>query len=188
MISKYTTKYKPGVSFASPISTNSLSGVSTFSIKNFHTEGSILSGDTTSFIVPPDPTVIALKKPIVARPPEIPAPPVIQEVVVDVTDGNSIDAICINTSMSYGRLSSVSENNTFSEDVFNFGYSITLQNIGITLTRKDVFEYKSNNDQYKIYRSGICNYWVLSTSSLTATNNSLVPTGTYSPTITAIYV
>ena len=183
-----TTKYKPGVSFASPISSNSLSAVSSFNIKNFHTEGSLLSGDTTEFIGLIDPTVIALKKPVVARPPEIPTPPTIQQIVVDVTDGNSADAICINTSMSYGRLSSVSESNVFSEDVFNFGYSINLQNIGVTLTRKDVFEYESDNGQYKLYRDGICNYWTLSTSSLFVTNSSFVPIGTYSPTITAIYV
>lgn len=183
-----TTKYKPGISFASPINSDVLSAVSNFNIKNFHTEGVFLSGETNTYVVPDEPNVILLKKLIVARPPEIPTPPKIQEVVVNVTDDNSIDSACINTVMSYGRLSSVSEPGIFSEDAFNFGYSIKLQNIDITLTRKDVFKYESNNGQYKIYKDGICNYWALSTSSLFATNSSFTPIGTYTPTITAIYV
>lgn len=182
------TKYKPGISFASPINNNSLSAVSNFNIKNFHTEGAFLSGETNTFVVPDEPNVILLEKPIVARPPEIPTPPRILDVVVDVTDDNSIETLCVDTFMSYGRLSSVSENNIFSEDVYNYGYSIYLQSIDISLTRKNSFIYESDNGQYKIYRNGICNYWSLSTSSLFVTNSSLTPIGTYSSTITAIYV
>lgn len=182
-----STKYKPGISFASPIYSNSLSTVGIFHIKNFHTEGAVASGTTIEFKGLVAPNFIKLQKLIVARPPEIPTPPKIQEIVVNATDCNSIDKLCINTFMSYGRLSSVSIDSIFSEDAYNFGYSIKLQDIDITLTRKDVFKYESEDGHYKIYRDGICNYWTLSTSSLNVTNNSLIPIGTYSSTITAIY-
>ena len=184
-----TTKYKAGVSFATPISSNSISAVGNIYIRNFHTEGSAVSGNITSIYVPisvtaPSPTILTI-----TEPPTILPIPVIPNVIVAIQ--GSTDNICNSTLITGARLTTVDNGTGFTEDVYNFGYKINLTGgtfVGDILTRSGMFTYHSVLSNYKIYKNNFYDKWTLSGSSLFVTNSSYTPNGTYNSTITATYI
>lgn len=183
-----TTKYKAGVSFATPISSNNIGKVGNIYIRNFHTEGSAVSGDISSFYtsntafkVPSDLTITA--------PPTILPIPDIPNVITAIT-GN-VDSVCNTITISSIRVISTDNGTGLTEDAYNFGYQIKLSGgsfTGDTLTRVGGFTYRDSLSAYTIYKSNFYDKWTLSSSSLFLTNSSFTPIGTYSPTITATYI
>ena len=184
-----TTKYKAGISFATPVSSNNIDRVGNIYIRNFHTEGSAVSGDITTMYVPisvvvPAPTIIEI-----TQPPTILPIPTIPNVIVAI-QGNT-DTICNSTLITGARLNSVDNGTGFIEDVYNFGYQVNLNGGPFSsniLTRSGIFTYRSALSDYIIYKNNFYDKWILSGSSLFVTNSSYTPNGTYNSTITATYI
>ena len=183
-----TTKYKAGVSFATPISSNNISKVGNIYIRNFHTEGSVVSGDMTSIYIP----ITALYLPpsiTITAPPTILPIPDIPYVITAIT-GNA-DSVCNTTTISSIRVISTDNGTGLTEDAYNFSYQIKLSGgsfAGDVLTRTGGFTYRTSLSTYTIYKSNFYDKWTLSGSSLFLTNSSFTPIGAYSPTITATYI
>jgi len=183
-----TTMYKAGISFATPVSSNDINKVGNIYIRNFHTEGSAVSGNTsslytsnTAFKVPSDLTITA--------PPTILPIPDIPYVITAIT-GNE-DNMCNTTTISSIRALATDNGTGLTEDAYNFGYQIKLSGgsfTGNTLTRVSGFTYRDSLSKYIIYKSNFYDKWTLSGSSLFLTNSSYTPNGAYSPTITATYI
>jgi hypothetical protein len=181
------TKYKAGISFATPISSNLNSAIGNVYIRNFHTEGSSVSGKLTTSTTPGIVDCITLLPKISALPPDIYPVPKIPDIIVPSI---GTDNICTSLSIVASRLSSYSANVGATEDLYNFGYTVYLSSTvftGVLLSRTGVFSYGPSQG-YTLYKSNVCSNWSLSSPTFEYSNNSLYPIGTYNTTITATYI
>jgi hypothetical protein len=190
------TMYKVGASFATPISGNSTSKTGVIYFRNFHTEGSFLSGDATSYVSVASNTCLVSRtiKPAVA-PSRAPIP-TLEEIVIPIVDSNTVDSVCPTHNISYIRTTSVDSLSNITEDRYNFGYRLNVSNntgtISANLTRNDIFNYLSLDGKFRVYKNTFCDYWTLSSApptSLFLSNSSFTPTiSAYSATISARYI
>lgn len=182
-----STRYKVGVSFATPVSSDLSSAIGNIYIRNFHTEGSSVSGKTATINIPGAVNCISVLPKISALPPDIyPVPPIPDIILPSTGDDN----LCSNVVIKSARLSSYSANIGATEDLYNFGYTISLSSTtltGVPLNRTGIFSYESSQG-YKLYKTNVCSNWSLSSPAFEYSNNSLYPIGTYNTTITATYI
>ena len=154
------TKYKVGASFATPIFTNSITRVGNIFIKNFHTEGSSVSGTiaAASSVLNLDSIYnsnnIAAQNVDEAETPEIVSTAISTE---NMMDGMST---IINTFNS-AQIITLPAN---SIDGYNFTYQLLLSSVGLqplntVLTRVGVFEYRGDN--LYLFKENKCTYWTL---------------------------
>ena len=185
-----TTKYKVGVSFATPIGSDLGSAAGNIYIRNFHTEGSIVAGTYASINIPGAVNCISVPPKTASLPPDIYPVPAIPKIIIPAADD---DKVCTNIAIKSARLSSFNANINATEDLYNFGVTVSLSSVsiaalsGILLTRTDDFIYESSQG-YKLYKTNVCSNWSLSSLAFTYTNNSPYPIGTYNTTITATYI
>ena len=205
-----TTKYKAGVSFATPISSNNISAVGNIHLRNFHTEGSVVSGDITSLYIP----ITSVQLPsnlTITEPPSILPIPDIPFVITAITDNE--DSLCNTTTISSLRIISTDNGTGLTEDAYNFGYQIQLSSIdrglGVILTRESQFAYSTplsstlgpSPSSYTLIKSNFYDTWMLSGSRIVGTSgfsNNFTPIGKYSvsfidtcgipPSLTATYI
>lgn len=184
-----TTKYKAGISFATPVSGNNINKVGNIYIRNFHTEGSAVSGNVTSIYVPVTAVVPAPTTITITEPPTILPIPAIPNVIVAIE--GSTDSLCHSTRIADTRLTAADNGTGLTEDAYNFGYKINVTGGSFyedIFTRSSMFSYYSVLSDYRIYKNYFYSKWILSGSSLFVTNSSYTPNGTYNSTITATYI
>ena len=191
------TLYKVGASFATPISSNNNNSVGTIYFKNFHTEGSAVSGDSSSFIAVATSVYLSSNIPLATTPSIKPVEP-LPDISIPVSDNS--DVICPTPYMVYGHIATQDNSELssdpfiFSEDRYNFGYTLDLTFWSLTgvsdiyLNRTQLFKYISADSKYIIYKANLCSSWHLSSSTLFLTNTSTNPIGFYDTDIAVSYL
>jgi len=188
------TLYKAGASFATPISSNNINKVGNIYFKNFHTEGSAVSGSSSSFISTASSVSLDSNIPLATAPSIKPI-----EALADISNPISDDraTICPTPYASYGKIVSNINNvdvPIFDQDRYNFGYTLNVVfwsltgTVDINLNRTEMFKYVSTDSAFIVYKNNLCSNWYLSSNSLFLTNSSVNPIGFYAPYITAIYL
>lgn len=188
------TLYRVGASFATPVSSNKTSSVGVIYFKNFHTEGSFLSGDITTYTSLEQTECLPSRSFVPAVVATANNTEYLKNIVTTIN--NNTDEVCPTQNIVFGRFTTSNDIPSFPEDRFNFGYRLNIQNntntINTNLTRSGLFNYISDTTitpVYKVYKNTLCDYWMLSSNtSLSLTNLSSVPIGNYSPTISAKYI
>jgi hypothetical protein len=186
-----TTKYKVGLSFSTPISSNNTNSIGNIYLRNFHTEGSTVSGTVSIYNNTYTPDCFTVFPVVSTLPPDTLPIPKIPNIIIPLS---SIDNVCTDISISAGRVTSINANTSITEDIYNFGYRIymTSNNFKVLLKRVDKFRYESQDGKYILYTNDTCKYWCFRDvtdsifPNLTSTNNQPIGTySTYSTTVTA---
>jgi hypothetical protein len=180
-----STKYKVGASFATGFG-GIKADIGVIYFKNFHTEGNLNAGNIGYYNLQEPVTQLTDVNIVPASYPELTTLPIIPNYVVN-TQSSLNNYIGISQLPSYGRLSSVDSCSVFTEDLFNFGYTVSLSstgnaNIGI-LTRKDVFTYLDDiSGQFILNKETACDRWILSSVYIDNVNTTALSSIGYTPT------
>lgn len=185
-----SSRYKPGVTFTTPVS--GVAPKPTIRFSNFTVEGR-----EVFTYVPPTSTVTVLEPPVIddtclvteceykpyvppVYEPYVP-PPII---TVDPAIANRQHTACVSVSVDRGYNRGI-DNGYSSFDIYNFGYSLMMIDNSTTqqtiLNRSDYFIYLSQDNSITLSLSGFDSTWKLTGPGINYTNNSNErPIGTYS--------
>jgi hypothetical protein len=186
---------RPGVIFTKPISSTSISAVPVSYIQNFHVEGKAYQPvfDFGSEVVPL--TTLDIKAATTIIPndigvSEIPFEPVFisppKEIFAPAYITDQTDTATLSVNFVKGVLSGFDVSGSVTDDIFNFGYKLSVIGLNEILYRTNYFEYKSLDNTHTLSLSSFNNKWILmSTNSPVAYIKELntIPIGEYTSNI-----
>lgn len=206
--SNINSLYRVGVSFATPISSNSPNATGNIYLKNFHVEGSsndLLSAgcdfncntlnltgfDGTGICIPIDITCLytncVTEDPVCLIEPCLSDPPAV--INFNVANIDEIDQAGLYTYLSEGvcvgldsTINNTCINAATGVDLFNFGYRLNITgDFSTTLFRYETFGYKNSNNTVIAKLNAIGDSWYIrnNTTSKTYLNTTALPVGTY---------
>ena len=173
-----STKYRVGVSFATPISANRNNAIGNIYVKNFHTEGSFLSSTCVDYNIEKAEQQNATTVPISPQLPSI-IPPPPTPITGPILPVPSIDNISFAITVLSASLSAVNTLCSTSYDLYNLGASLSATGVNKVLTRVGTFEYTDTLNTVKIYKQDSCSVWLLSTASVSLSNTQLIPISSF---------
>jgi len=173
-----STKYRVGVSFATPISANRNNAIGNIYIKNFHTEGSFLSSACVDYSIQKTDQKNTTTVPLPPQLPSIIPPPPIP-IAGPVLPSISTDNMSLIVTVLSASLSAVNTLCSTSYDLYNLGVNLSATVVNKVLTRVGTFEYVDILNTIKIYKQDACSVWVLSTASVSLSNTQLIPISSF---------
>jgi hypothetical protein len=212
-----TSLYKVGVSFATPISSNSSTATGVVYFKNFHVEGS--SGDNLysgcaincdvidpSLVCDVDLGIIPIDYNCLTFSCTSINPVCIVEPCVDtlprVINFNTVNIEQPDSGRVYNYLSegatagvdtcniSTCVNTATGIDLFNFGYKLSVLELNTSLERYDIFSYKNSDNTVTAKLTSFGDSWKIKSGVNNYIGNSAIPVGSYTgaSNLNVIYV